>query len=201
MSQARPEGGDTWVPPSSTGKGAPQGVFSGWMRAGQGSQIGGGGPSPTHPEGDGSPGREMRAGQGCSRYPPALPSLLEGLLCQGAPVGKEKADVSQWPLGMQASPTAVSSVRVRAQVPPAPPHSTSVPPPFGPDPRWLHLLTRNRCRGAATAGDVLPSPQTGPSPRVCRGPAPARAQPVVGGVSARTKISQPDHKFDLMGYM
>lgn len=56
-------------------------------------------------------------------------------------------------------------------------------PALGPDPRWLHLLTRNRCRGAATAGDVLPSPQTGPSPRVCRGPAPARAQPVVGGVS------------------
>lgn len=36
---------------SCTGKGGLQGVFSGWMRAGQGSQIREG-PSPTHPEGD-----------------------------------------------------------------------------------------------------------------------------------------------------
>lgn len=127
--------------------------------------------------------REMLEGPGvppvltCPPFSPGGPSL------PGCPCQKKKAGVSQWPLGTQASPTAVSSVRVRAWVPSVPPHSASVPLPFGPDPRWLHLLTWEQCQGAATAGDALPNPQMGPSPMARRGPNPARALPAVGRVS------------------
>lgn len=113
----------------------------------------------------------------CPPFSPGGPSL------PGCPCRKKKAGVSQWPLGTQASPTAVSSVRVRTWVPPVLPRSALVPPPFGPDPRWLRLLTWEWCRGAATAGDELPNPQTGPSPTVRRGPNAARALPAVGRVS------------------
>lgn len=39
-------------------------------------------------------------------YPPGLPSLLEGLLCQGAPVRREKACVSQGPPTRSRPPDA-----------------------------------------------------------------------------------------------